>query len=180
MSRIQVCHDFNKLSVRNIYHRIQTQETFDTSFEQQAHEDTTAGSVQAIGPANPNKTQTPTQVGMTKEDVRETKAKAAQEARDNNAARKFATQWIGKFMKLGFTINASLNNKIVKKLGAEAKAQLVAVKNDVDKMQKTLQGGVKGKEENKPDADACKLLHDKARDVIERFHQIICIKSMEY
>jgi hypothetical protein len=178
MSRIQVCHDFKKLSVRNIYHRLQKSETFETSYEEHAHEDTTAGSVQKFGPANPNKTQKPTQVGMTKEDVRETKAKAAQQAREDNAARKFGATWIGKFTKLGFEINASLSNKVVKKFSADSKAQMVALKERVEKIKKRLQGGVTGKGEKQPDVAECKELHESAREVIRRFHEIVCLTSI--
>ena len=178
MSRIQVCHDFKKLSVRNIYHRIQTHETFDTSYEQQAHEDITSGSVQPIGPANPNKTQTPTQVGMTKEDVRVAKATAAQDARERKTMLVFRTTWIGKSTRIGFEVNSSLNNKVVKQFSEESKAQVVDVKQRIEKIIKRLQGNAKGKGETPPDLAECNELYNNAREVMKRFREVVCLATM--
>jgi hypothetical protein len=160
--------------VRNIYHRIETKESFDISFEEHKHKDVTAGSVQPIGPAfAANKM--PSGAKVNSEAIRATKAEAVQQARGTNASRKIATAWLSKFVRLGFTIHASLNNKIVKKLGEDAKHALVTVKTDVAKMQKRLQAAMHGKGEQL-DVIECKALTKKASDVLDRTHQLVYMK----
>jgi hypothetical protein len=143
--------------------------------EEHKHEEVTTGSVQPMGPA-PAANKMPSGAKVNSEAIRATKAEAAHQARETNAARKIATAWLGKFVKLGFTINASLNNKIIKKLSEEAKKGLVDVKAEVQTMQKRLQAAMHGKGEQL-DVHECKSLTKKASEMLDLTHQLVYMKS---
>ena len=115
---------------------------------------------------------------MTKEDVRVAKATAAQNARDKKAELKFATAWIAKFTTLGFEVNNALKNKVVKDFKEESKAQVVDVKQRIEKIIKRLQGNAKGKGDTPPDLAECNELYNNARELMKRFREIVCLAPM--
>ena len=92
-------------------YRIQKRSSYEVNMEEHNHAKVVGGNT---GPRFPA-TKVPNNKSKDMETVRAEKAIAAEQARRTVAAKKVASKWLGKFVKLGFNLNSITGNKYIRR-----------------------------------------------------------------
>ena len=160
----EFCKDTISDPIVGKLYRVNRRYSFENNYEEHRHEEVIGGSSQIEKAPLP---KAATNQNIDHESVRAAKAVATQEARKVNAAKKIATQWLGKFVKASFNLNSLTRNKFVKKVDPANLEPLNQAKTAVQDMVKRLHGAMQGKDMDFG-KDECKVVYEKVNAVSEK------------